>query len=60
MDPQEKKNKSLDIEELADVRGGSFMAKDCPDKGTSKCTENSYTCSTQDKNKNLCPYYSIL
>lgn len=58
MDPKEKKSKRLEIDDLADIHGGHFMSlpSDCPDKGTSKCTENRYTCGTQDKNKYLCTF----
>ncbi|ATW23517.1 acetolactate decarboxylase [Candidatus Formimonas warabiya] len=60
MDPKEKKIKRLEIEDLADVRGGSFIPlPGCPDQGTSKCTENPYTCGTQDKNKNLCTFEAL-
>ncbi len=56
MDSKEQKVKRLEMEDLAQVCGGTFMSLDCPDRGTSKCTENPYTCGTQDSNKNQCAF----
>lgn len=57
MDPKEKKGQILDSEELADVRGGTSTSEDCPDKDTTRCSKNPYTCGTPDENnKNHCTY----
>jgi hypothetical protein len=55
VEPEEKKIKGLKIEDSADVRGGAFISlPDSPDRGTSKCTENPYTCGTEEEHKKLC------